>query len=376
VKKVIVLIIIIILASLAGYRIYKNIHKKEIEITITKIPVEVSKAEYKEMTWHLELTGNILPKQEVDVYPKVGGEILEKLYVEKGDRIKAGQIIGIINRETITAKLNKAKAALNSAKANLTQIEANLKSIKKDYERIKKLYEQKVVPKQRLDHITAQYEATLAARELAIAQINQAKATLKEIKIIYNNHTITAPISGLVTARYVDEGAMMDRKKPVIRITDDSVVKVNVAINEKDLPYVKIGQKAYIYVDAYPKKVFKGEIKIINPRVDPATRTVNVEIHISNPKHLLKSGMFAHVKLILGKKQVLAIPRDALQKLPGTGVYYVFVIKENKAYLRNVKIGINEGNLVEIKEGLKEGDLVVIKGQNRLREGLPVEIVS
>ncbi|CAD7776367.1 MAG: Barrel-sandwich domain of CusB or HlyD membrane-fusion [Candidatus Methanoperedenaceae archaeon GB37] len=110
----------------------------------------------------------------------------------------------------------------------------------------------------------------------------------------------TAPISGVITARYVDEGAMMDIKKPIVRITDDSIVKVNVAINEKDLPYVKIGQIAYIKVDAYPDKVFKGEVKVINPRIDPATRTALIEIHIQNPKRLLKAGMFAHVNLILG----------------------------------------------------------------------------
>ncbi len=378
-KKLLITAIVLGLVLGVSYQAYKLYRrqkqvKKQVKISI---PVEVAKVEYKKMTWKLDLIGNIKPKQEVNVYPKIAGEILEELYVEKGDRVKAGQVIGVIERETITAKLNQAKAALNVARANLAQIEANLESIRKDYERIKRLYAQKAVAKQKLDHIKAQYDATIAAKKLALAQIKQAEATLKEVQIRYRDHTIYAPISGIITARYVDEGAMMDTKSPIVRITDDSIVKVNVAINEKDLPYVKIGQIAYIKVDAYPDKVFKGKVSVINPRIDPATRTALIEIHINNPKHLLKAGMFAHVNLILGKRLVLAVPKDALQKMPATGVYYLFVVDKNKiAHMRNVKTGISEGNFVEIVKGVKKGELVVTYGQNRLKEGLAVEIVG
>ena len=378
-KKLLVGLILVIIGLGVSYQVYKLYQRsqhreKKLEV---KVPVKVSKVQHRQMTWKLNLIGNIKPKQEVNVYPKIAGEILEKLLVEKGDRVKKGQLIGVIEKETITAKLNQAKAALNVARANLAQIEANLKSIEKDYKRIKRLYIQKAVSKQRLDHITAQYDATLAAKKSALAQIKQAEATLKEVQIRYHDHTIYAPISGVITARYVDEGAMMDIKKPIVRITDDSIVKVNVAINEKDLPYVKIGQIAYIKVDAYPDKVFKGEVKVINPRIDPATRTALIEIHIQNPKRLLKAGMFTHVNLILGKKLVLAVPKDALQKMPATGVYYLFVVDKNKiAHMRNVKTGISEGNFVEIIKGLKRGELVVTYGQNRLKEGLAVEIVG
>ncbi|MCD6214069.1 MAG: efflux RND transporter periplasmic adaptor subunit, partial [Candidatus Desulfofervidus sp.] len=81
--------------------------------------------------------------------------------------------------------------------------------------------------------------------------------------------------------------------------------------------------------------------------------------------------------LILGKKLVLAVPKDALQKMPATGVYYLFVVDKNKiAHMRNVKTGISEGNFVEIIKGVKRGELVVTYGQNRLKEGLAVEIVG
>lgn len=375
-KKVIIAILLLAFLSFTGYQIYK-LHKRRLPREAdVKIPVEVGRVGYQRMTWTLTLTGNIKPNQEVDVYPKVGGEILEKLLVERGDLVKAGDIIGIIEKERITARLNQARAALNSAKARLLQIEANLGRTKKDYERIKRLFTQGAISKQRLDHIEAEYEATLAEKKLAMAKINQAKATLNEVKIVYNNHNIIAPISGLITARYVDEGSMMDMKKPIVRITDHSLVKVMVNVTEREFPYVKIGQIAEVTVDAYPNKVFKGNVVIVTPRLDPMTRTGEVEVHIPNKEHLLRAGMFAHVRLILGEKRVLAVSEDALQKLPATGVYYLFTIKNGRAYAKNVKIGMREGKIVEVTSGIKDGEIVVIKGQNRLKEGAAVDIVG
>ncbi len=375
--KVVVVLVFVVGVGYQGYRFYKrHVHRPAVRLQAA-VPVKVTRAELKNMTFKLDLVGNIEPIQEVNVYPKIAGEILQRLYVNEGDRVKAGQIIGEMEKETIAAKLNQAKAALNVAMANLSQIEAKLGSIKRDYERIKKLYAQKVVAKQRWDHIRAQYEATLAAKKLAIAQIKQAQAALKEVQILYSNHTIYAPISGLVTARYVDEGAMSDTKTPIVRITNDNLVKVVVAISEKDLPHVNLGQMAYIKVDAYPKRLFKGKIDILNLRIDPVTRTAKAEIYIANKDHLLKPGMFARVSIILGQKQVVAVPRDALQKMPSTAVYYLFVIdKGNVAHLRNVTTGISENNFVEIKKGLRAGEIVVVYGQNRLKEGTKVEVIQ
>jgi multidrug efflux pump subunit AcrA (membrane-fusion protein) len=84
--------------------------------------------------------------------------------------------------------------------------------------------------------------------------------------------------------------------------------------------------------------------------------------------------MFAHVRLYFGKKQALVISRDALNKVPGTGNYYVYVIKEQKACLRNIQIGLKQGNRVQVLSGLHEGEQIVVKGQNRLKDGMLVEV--
>ncbi len=132
--------------------------------------------------------------------------------------------------------------------------------------------------------------------------------------------------------------------------------------------------KAEITVDAFPGKVFEGFLSIINPTIDPATRTAEIEIYIPNEKYELRSGMFARVKLYLGEREALVVPAESLCKMPGTGSYYVYTVKDNKAVLKNVKTGITQNNFTEIIEGLTEKELVVTRGQNRLYDGAQVSI--
>ncbi|MBW2000584.1 MAG: efflux RND transporter periplasmic adaptor subunit, partial [Deltaproteobacteria bacterium] len=124
----------------------------------------------------------------------------------------------------------------------------------------------------------------------------------------------------------------------------------------------------------FPGKVFKGEISVINPTLDPATRTGQIEIHIPNKDLTLRSGMFAHIRLALGEKQALVIPKDGLNRLPGTGSYFAYVVEDGKAVMKNIKIGMIQGTYVEVTEGLKEGEQVVVKGQNRLKDGTRVRV--
>jgi RND family efflux transporter MFP subunit len=127
-------------------------------------------------------------------------------------------------------------------------------------------------------------------------------------------------------------------------------------------------------VDAFPGKVFKGIVSVINPTLDPATRTGRIEIHIPNKDLTLHSGMFAHVRLALGEREALVISKDALNRLPGTGSYYVYVVEGGKALMKNIKIGVSQEDHVEVLEGLKVGEQVVVKGQNRLKDGTSVMV--
>lgn len=360
---IIAVVFIVIFAGFIAFNYVRFTSQKKTEVEkIEKIPVQVTESKIISMQDILEQTGDIRPMLEVNVYPKVPGKIIEKLPVEKGDFIKKGALVATLEDETVRAQVEEADAELELAKTNLEVIE-------KDYVRLENLYKEKALARQKLDHIKAE-------RKSAKARIKRAKAVLEQLEILYENHRIYAPISGYVSARYVDRGAMSDTNQSIIRISSEKQVKIITSVTEKDFPSIKKGMKCEITVDAFPDEVFRGNVSIINPTLDPATRTGEIEIHVPNRRKLLRPGMFAHVKLYLGERSVLVVDRDALNRLPGTGNYYVYVVQKDKAVLKNVETGLAQGNYVEITDGLTEGEQVVVKGQNMLKDSAAVVVES
>lgn len=372
---IIVVALILIFGCIIVFSLFKLVGRKDLgKAEEEKIHVQVVESKYEDILWILEQTGNIQSLNEVDVYPKVPGKIIETLLIEKGDYVEEGTLLATLEDNVIEVQLEEAKAALESARANLRQVEANLEVIKKDRLRLRNLYKEKAVSKQRLDHMEAKYKATKEAKKLAEAQIKRADAALRQMEILYDEHKVYAPISGYIIARYMDRGARSTVAMPIVRISSEEGLKVVTVVTEKDFPYIKKKMKTEITVDAYPDKVFEGEVSIVTPSIDPATRTSEIEIHIQDNDRVLKPGMFAHLKLYLGQKSSVVVPRDTLNKFPGTGSYFVFVIEDGKAVLKNIQTGISQRNNVEVTDGLKVGEKIVIKGQNRLKHGTDVII--
>ena len=356
---IIAFVFILIFIGFIGLNYVRFISQKKAEVEkIEKVSVQVAESKIMDMQDILEQTGDIRPMLEVNVYSKVPGKIIERLPVEKGDFVKRGSLIAVLEDKTVRAQIEEAGAALELARTNLEVIE-------KDCIRLENLYREKALARQKLDHIKAE-------RKSAKARIKRAKAVLEQLEILYRNHRIYAPIGGYVSARYVDRGNMSSVAQPIIRISSEKEVKIVTSVTEKDFPHVRKGMKCEITVDAFPGRVFKGIISVINPTLDPATRTGEIEIFVPNKDKLLRSGMFAHVRLYLGRKSTLVVNRDALNKLPGTGNYYVYVVQKDKAVLKNIETGFTQGNYVEVTNGLTEGEKVVVKGQNRLKDGISV----
>lgn len=416
-SKAMIIILILLVVGFAAFGYVQSSEKKKVTVDKTEtVPVRVAEARVTKLQQVLELTGEIKPAAVVDVHPKIGGEVIEKIYVETGDYVKKGDLLAVLKDDTIRAQLEEAAAGLaaaeaglrqseaslqaasanfESSKANLKTSKANLELIKKERFRVESLYQAGAVPEQELDRINsqhevaeaqynaaeaqsnaaeAQYKAALEAKNLALAQVDRARAAKNQLQILSGEYKIYAPISGFVAARYVEEGDRANPAQPVIRISQEDELKIVCSVTEKDFPLLKKGMKAEITVDALPGKVFQGEVAVISPTIDPNTRTAEIEIRIPNEKYALRSGMFARLKLSLGEREALAVPTEAVNKMPGTGSYYVYVVENNKAVLKNVKTGLTQGNFTEITDGLKEKELVVTRGQGRLSDGAPVSI--
>ncbi len=253
------------------------------------IPVKVMRLELKDLHDALEYVGTI-DQDEVTVYPKVSGKIIEKVK-EEGSPIGKGDIIAYIDRDEVGLKFEKAP--------------------------------------------------------------------------------VESPLRGVVGRVYVDIGTNVTTQTPIALVASDVNVDINLSIPEKYLPRISVGQEADITVDAYPDKVFKGRITKVSPIVDIDTRTAPIQITIDDRKHLLQSGMFAKVKLILAEhKDVPVVLKEAIMgKAPDT---YLFTAENGRAVLKKVTLGIREGPYFEVTEGVRKGDMVVIMGQQRLKDGVSV----
>ena len=189
-----------------------------------------------------------------------------------------------------------------------------------------------------------------------------------EVGLKFEKAPVQSPLSGIVGRTYVDIGQNVAQQTPIALVINMDKVKIALDIPEKYLPRVSLGKQARISVDAYPEEEFSGEVTKISPVVDLTTRSAPVEITLDNPQHLLKSGMFAKVRLILEEhKNVPVILKEAVigKELD----LYVYVVENNKAILKKVTLGLRQGPYFEVRQGLEAGDLVVIMGQQRLRDG-------
>lgn len=176
---------------------------------------------------------------------------------------------------------------------------------------------------------------------------------------------VKAPISGVIDARNVNLGQAVEPNTVLFHISNREQLLVIAQVYEEDLGKVKVGQDVNVHVLSYPKRIFPGKITLIEPNLDPLTRTVNVQVSLDNKEGLLKPGMFVRANVVLQFNQAaLTVPNNALLEVDNAT--FVFV-KNGANYDRTeVKLGVRDDMNTEIKEGLVPGDEVVIRGNREL----------
>lgn len=322
------------------------------------VPVSLARAVSREVAVVLEQSAEVQAAADVLVVPKVKGRQIMKILVERGQAVKEGQLLAELDTEATLAKRQELLAGVAAATAKLAVLD-------KDLKRLRHLAGSGSAPAQRLDHVAAEQRA-------AVAELRLMQARLKSLDIVLGYHQITAPIAGLVAGRYFDVGALSDDKKPMFRISRVAQVKVLTTVGERDFPLLKKGLPVQVRVDAFPGRVFPGRVSVVSPVLNPATRSAEVEVLIDNPDRALSPGMFARVRLELGQRKALLVPRVAVHRLVGTGAHYVFVAQGQQAVHRNVRAGRVFGRMREITEGLEPGQEVVVRGAGRLSDGAAI----
>ena len=376
-KKWIVILTVAVLTVFLGYRVNQALKQQAKPAAAPRVAmptVEISKVRLGPLNEKVFLVGALKPVAQVDVVSKMTGRI-DQLNAEIGDWVRKGTLIAKVDEDEVRQQVNRAAAALEVAKASLSQKQTDLEILKKELDRTVELHENQLIPRRDLDTAEARYRGAIAQEKLAEAQIDQAQAELRELRVRLDNTRILAPISGLVGKRHLDNGALVNPSMPVVSLVDLSTMVMEINAPEKDLVKIRAGLEANIVLDAYPEQKFKGRVIRLSPILDPATRTGSVEIEVPNPKMMLKAEMFARVELDLGTRHnTLLVPREAL--VSHDQQRGVFKLQDDIARFQPVDAGVTQGGDVEVISGLKEGEAVITLGVNLVKNGDKVQLRS
>lgn len=213
-------------------------------------------------------------------------------------------------------------------------------------------------------------EGDLVEKDQTLALVDR-----DEIGYEFEFAPVASPIEGTVGRAYLDKGAQVNLNTPIALIVNIDEVSVKIDVTEKDLPKVVKGQMGQVKVDAYPAETFQGRVSKVSPVIDLDTRTAPVWISIDNSGHKLKPGMFARIKLAVGKHRgVLVILRDAI--IGEDSQRYVFIVKENQAYKRKITLGLQSEDKFQVLNGLSLGETVIIMAPSDLKDGHKVRVVE
>ena len=312
----------------------------------TTYSVSVVTAAKKDISDNFSQVGTIIAYNDVAVISETSGRVV-KVDAEVGDYKKAGTVLVEVDSELKKAAYDAAQVSYEKAK--------------KDLERYEALYKEGSISDSQVEQARWSFQATEAQYIVARRQLSDTK--------------ITTPISGIVTARYVNVGTMVmgaPQATQIANVVDISRMKVKVNVAEKDVIRLKVGDKVEVTTDVFPNTVFTGSVFTISSKGDEG-HTYPVEVVLNNAKQQLKAGMFGRVTFspkMLGA--VIVIPRECIVGSVNNASLYV--VKNNVAKVRSVTPGKEIGTDIEIVSGVEEGDQVVVNGQNNLSDNAPVVI--
>jgi membrane fusion protein (multidrug efflux system) len=298
------------------------------------------------LTEYVDLTGVTEPDIDVMISSEEGG-VVESLNFDKGDWVKKDQEMARINARFIEAILNEAKADLALKESN--------------YQRAEKLFARKSITEQERLEMQSLYQMARARYELAKIRMDKA--------------IVESPINGVIIEKNVELGEFAPPGGSIARIQDLSRIKVAAALPESEFPYIKVSRKTTITFDGIPNEVFTGKITYFGSAANDVTRTFPIEILLPNKNGKLKSGMVARLSIVKRQfENAVVIPQDALVQT-ATGMV-AFVLNDNHAAQRDVKILTDSEGRVVIESGLEFGEQLIVTGQKNLVDNQKVKVVE
>jgi membrane fusion protein (multidrug efflux system) len=301
----------------------------------------------------LDAVGSITSPQGVMLSADLPG-IVTTIDFESGSHATNGQLLAQLDTRQEEAQLRTARAKLDLARQNL--------------DRAQDLSQKHVIAQSAFDEAKSQYDA-------AMATVDETQATI-------DRKTIRAPFTGDLGIRQINAGQYLKSGDPIVQLESLDPIYANFALPQQNIGKLHVGQQVRIQADGYPDKTFTGTITAINSAVDTSTRNVQIQATVANPQHILRSGMFAGVQVLLPERDsVIMVPATSVQYAPyGDSIFVIETMKDpsGKEYVgvreQAVTLGKTRGDQIEVLAGLKNGDQIATSGIFKLRQKGAVKV--
>lgn len=344
---VLVALLTVLLAVAAGYYFYprQKPPSRRQPRPGPAMAVELFTAVPRPLETKISAVGTILSNESVTIKPEVPGKI-NFIGFKEGTTVDKDAVLFTLDSELLEAEYQ--------------EVEANYDFANTQYERAQKLKQDGIIPSEEFD-------------ERLRAYLN-AKSRLTTLATRLRKHTIKAPFTGRVGSRMVSIGDYVTAGEPLINLEDLSPVKAECYVPQRFILSLQTGQSVQVAVEPLPQP-FAGTIYLIDPQVDPQTRSALIRAKVPNPDTVLKPGMFCTVTIVLGKKEnALMVPTQAL--LSRGEKHFLYTEEAGKAVMRQVQLGIFAEGSVEILEGLEPNARVIVAGLQRINPGVSVQDVQ
>ncbi len=344
------------------------------------VPVEVLKVHPTDLETGIEVTGTLAPKHEASVKSEYAG-IVAEVFVDQWVRVAKGQPLARLDVREPQVLVNKAGAAVEAARAQLLQAQVAQERAEREHQRLVNLKQSGLATQQNLDEAATERQASDARRAAAEAQLKVAQDELAHAKTRMGKAMIVAPFDGVVAFRGVSPGDLVGEagsNKVMFRVVDPKLLELTVNVPSMEMAALALGQPLSFTTDAFPGQTFDGRVMFINPTVNEADRSVKVVAEVPNPDEKLKGGLFVKGRIVTGKRHgVLLAPRAALTAWDvAQGSGELWVVENDRAVRRTVKLGQASGERVEVAGGLDPGERIVVRGGFNLRPSDPVKIIQ
>lgn len=282
-----------------------------------------------------EVPGIVASVSQGTLASKVTG-LVEEVRVREGDRVKAGQVLILLDNRDFQAQLERAEAEVDHAKAH--------------YERIQRLYDEESVSRQELDDAQRAYKV--------------AEAAMKAIEADLAYTLIKAPFDGVITDKMIEEGELATPGRPLLRLEDNLHLRFEATVAATDVGALRVGDQVTVRLDALADPRLSGRVAKILPSADPSTHSVTVKVDLPY-RPGLQSGLFGTMSFPIGARKALTLPASAVSEKEGLSRAYV-VNESGVIQSRLVKVGKVQDEKVEILSGLAPGEWVLAQA----REGM------